>query len=70
MNSPDSETDPSSRNGHGEPIEEGDRIKASASQSNGHGEGTDDAPMEDLNGHGEPDHPAPQKPPASPKRSD
>jgi hypothetical protein len=49
-----------SANGHGEPIEEGDRSKASALRENGHGESES---AEDIdaggNGHGEGDHPAP-----------
>jgi hypothetical protein len=60
------EIDTTSRNGHGEPIEEGDRKVAVASHpSNGHGE-RDDPGEEPLleakpggNGDGEDDLPAP-----------
>jgi hypothetical protein len=70
MNAPDAEINASSRNGHGEPIEEGDRSKTSSQRANGHGERDDPAPEDaeasqeaKANGHGEPDRPGPVKRP-------
>lgn len=62
MNGQDDEIGTASHNGHGEPIEEGDRKAALATTRNGHGEGSDDEPEAgptDGNGHGEGDNPAP-----------